>query len=84
VGLRLEADAERNVDKRQAGAPKQLLCPLDSPAQDVFVWPNARRDLELGGEMHARQPDRFRQVSQRDVPVKMGVDVFDNPLQPPL
>src|SRR5882757_983129 len=83
VGLCLEADAERDVDKSQAGVPKQLLRSLDSPAQDILMWPSARRDPEQGGEVHTCQACRIRQLGQRDGPGKMSADVVDDPLQPP-
>ena len=84
MSLRLKANAQCDLHKGIARFAQQFPGLLHPLPQEVLVWPNARRDSELTGEMHWRQAGRFRHVRQSDRLGQIDLDVSDYPLKSPM
>jgi hypothetical protein len=84
MGLRLEADAQRDIDERQFGIAQQLAGAVDPALQDEVVRPHPCGHPELGGKVHAGEAGGGCHVGQGDAAGEMAVDKVDDPFQPPL
>jgi hypothetical protein len=83
MSLRLEADRQGNLDKRNFGPLEQFFGTLDPSLQDILVGPQTHRRPELRGEVHPAQACDRCQVLQRDLCVEMIVHILQHSLETP-
>ena len=81
--LRLEPDAERDIDKALFRVQEECLRAGYALPHQIFVRAHSNGSAKLGCEMHPREPSSLRKIGEPDRLLDMCADILDHARKSP-